>query len=353
MVKRFLAMEKMPFSLRNLNFSQLEEWILARGFPKFRTKQVFQWLWRSNVFDADKMHTLPKDLRQIIELEGNINLLQRVSRIDSRLDASSKLLLKLNDGNLIESVLITEDKRNTVCVSTQVGCALGCTFCRTGSMGFVRNLSSGEILSQLLLISRLSANPVTNVVFMGMGEPFLNFDALIEAAKMMNDPRAFNLSARRISISTAGIIPGIEQLSLLPWQFKLAISLNAIFPELRETLMPISKKYSLDNLLKAAKSYTEKSGKLVMFEYVLIDGVNDRDEDAAELKRRLKDIPCKINLIPFNSIATAMQRPSPQRIRRFISNLENAPFPVIVRHSGGTDINAACGQLLTNYNMEK
>jgi 23S rRNA (adenine2503-C2)-methyltransferase len=349
MLDRFLAMEKTPFSLRNLSFPQLERWIIDRGYPKFRAKQLFQWLWRSTIFEADEMHTLPKDLRRLIQDEGNINLLQRLDRRESRLDATSKLLLKLNDGNLIETVLIIEEKRRTVCVSSQVGCALGCTFCRTGSMGFIRNLSAGEIVSQLMIMSRLSAEPITNVVFMGMGEPFLNYDAVIQAAEMMNDHRSFKLGARKITLSTAGIVPGMEKFALLPQQFKLALSLNAIFPELREKLMPISKKYSLDAVLRAAKSYTEKSGKRIMFEYVLIDGINDRDEDAAELIRRLKDIHCKINLIPFNTIGTELRRPSPQRIRRFVTQLEKAPFPVIIRQSGGGDINAACGQLLTEH----
>lgn len=344
----FSAMNEPVTSLRNLLPDTLSEWLGAKGYPAYRGHQIFQWLWQHHLESPDEMTNIPKSLRALLAAEGNLALLETAGGSESALNETRKLLFKLQDGHFIESVLIVAGGRRTVCVSSQVGCALGCTFCQTGKMGFIRHLSSGEIADQVRQINKISRFPVTNVVFMGMGEPFLNYENVITAAQIMNHDEGLNIGARKITLSTSGIIPRIADFAALPFQYKLAISLNAIFDNLRCEIMPITKKYDLNQLLEAAKKYTETSNKLVTFEYVMLRGINTRQEDADELIRRLSGIPCKLNLIPFNETDSQYIRPLQRDINEFESRLQDrAPFPVMVRWSGGTDINAACGQLYT------
>ncbi len=338
-------MRESQFSLRNLKLEEMEKWVVTRGFPAYRGRQLFLWLNHKGLSSADDMLNLPAALREQIRKEGNTELLQAVDHDGSVISSTRKVLFRLQDGRYAETVLIFAGDRRTVCVSSQVGCALGCDFCQTGKMGFLRNLSSGEILSQLLYMMRVAAQPVTNVVFMGMGEPFLNFDAVAAACSVMNHEAGMNISARKITVSTAGIIPGIQRFGELTGQYKLAISLNSPFQDERSRIMPISSKYPVDDLLEAVRRYVDSGGKRVTFEYVCLDGLNMTPRHADALVRKLRGLNCKLNLIPFNETDSTYLRPSEKAMADFEERLRSAPFPVMIRWSGGRDSRAACGQL--------
>jgi len=261
-----------------------------------------------------------------------------------------KVLFNLNDGQKIESVLMRhKDGRRTVCVSSQVGCAMGCIFCATGQQGFKRNLSSSEIVEQVLFFARLlkkEGKKITNIVFMGMGEPFLNYDNVLEAVRILNDKDGFNLGARNISISTCGIVEGIEKLANEKLQLNLAISLHAPNDKLRSSLMPINKIYSLKKVLTSVHGYIKKTNRKVMFEYLLIDEVNDSQKEAKELARIMEKPLYLVNLISFNPVGHSKFKPSTnQKIKRFKNILEKADINVTQRYRFGQDIDAACGQL--------
>ncbi|MEK7728235.1 MAG: 23S rRNA (adenine(2503)-C(2))-methyltransferase RlmN, partial [candidate division KSB1 bacterium] len=266
--------------------------------------------------------------------------------ISQRRDAE-KFLFKLHDDLRLESVLMHEGDRHTLCVSSQVGCPIDCQFCATGKMGLLRNLSAGEIVNQFLTVRRLTLQPITNVVVMGMGEPMLNYEELIKACNILSDEEGPNLAQKHIVISTSGLIPKIRRFKEDGHKFRLAISLNATTDEVRNRLMPLNRKWPIADLLAAAKEYALASKQLVTFEYVLLAGVNDSLEDATRLKRLLRDIPCKVNLIPFNAIDENFQRPGYEQIEAFYNRLKDMSAPVTVRWSKGDDIDAACGQLWT------
>jgi len=263
-------------------------------------------------------------------------------------ESTQKFLFKTNDNHFIETVSMVEGNRHTICLSSQVGCNVDCTFCATGKMGIIRNLNSGEIVDQLNLIKKNVLNPITNVVFMGMGEPFLNYKNTIEAANLLHHPKGINLGAKRITISTAGIVPKIEQYAKELHPFKLAISLNGTSHEQRLKIMPITKAFSFKNLLKVAKNYAYNSRNKLTFEYVLLKDINDDIKDAKKLISLLERINCKLNIIPYNEIGGHFERPSDKKIEKFIKVLKNVCFPVTVRWSKGTDIDAGCGQLVTS-----
>jgi 23S rRNA (adenine2503-C2)-methyltransferase len=244
-------------------------------------------------------------------------------------------------------------KRFTLCISSQVGCPIDCKFCATGTMGLLRNLSVGEMIDQVLAVNRLSGERVTNVVVMGMGEPFLNYENLLSACALLCDEEATNLAQRRIVISTSGLIPKIMRFANEGHKYRLAISLNATTDEVRTRLMPLNKKYPIAKLLEAARAYVRASGNRITFEYVLMAGINDTPDDSARLRTLLTGIDCKVNLIPFNAVDGAFQRPSFQVIEDFFNHLKTAPFPVTVRWSKGDDIDAACGQLVTKFVAKK
>ncbi|MDD3095538.1 MAG: 23S rRNA (adenine(2503)-C(2))-methyltransferase RlmN, partial [Candidatus Marinimicrobia bacterium] len=258
---------------------------------------------------------------------------------------TDKFLFQCLDGKAVESVLIRSQKRVTLCVSSQVGCAMNCAFCRTADMGFIRDLSAGEILEQYVQVQRLSEEKISNVVFMGMGEPFNNFEQSVRAALVLNHEKGPQIAARHITFSTSGIVPKIREFAHLPYQFKLAISLNAATNRIRDLLMPVNRRYPLEELLDAAKYYVQTTNRHLTFEYVLIKDVNNGDKDAAELMRLLRPIPCKLNVIPFNETGASYRRPDEKDISRFLGALSAAVFPVTLRLSGGRGINAACGQL--------
>lgn len=344
-------MPKPSIILRDMDLEEMQGFLQAEGMPAYRARQLFLWLFHKMENDPDKMSDLPAAMRDMLNNETELELLTAHGNNPANISDTKKILFKLNDGRFVETVLIYNEGRRTVCVSSQVGCALGCLFCQTGKMGAVRNLSSGEISEQLRYMMLHSAEPVTNVVFMGMGEPFLNYDNVIKAAKIMNHEAGFNISARRITLSTAGIIPRIREFADLKSQFKLAISLNSPFQNERRQIMPVTKKYPLDELLDAAKYYVNTAAKRITFEYVLLDGINMSMKHGKALIKILKNINCKLNLIPFNETESEYKRPSDDKVRQFESLMRYAPFPVTVRWSGGRDTQAACGQLY--YHVSK
>jgi 23S rRNA (adenine2503-C2)-methyltransferase len=292
------------------------------------------------------MENIPKQLKESLADNYILNPLKLLKVTGSKSAKTRKYLLECQDGEKIEAVLMKEQKRITICLSSQVGCALGCEFCATGTMGIIRNLTVGEIVAQYLLLLKESENPITNVVFMGMGEPFLNYDNVIKSADLLNNPDGINLGARHITISTAGIVPQVIQYAKERHRYKLAISLNGSTQEQRLKTMPIAKKYPIDKLIESIKYYNDETRNLVTFEYVLLAGVNDSESDAKRLINLINAMPCKLNVIPYNEIGGKFRRPSDEKIREFLNNFSNAPFTITTRWSKGADINAGCGQLV-------
>ena len=326
--------------------------------PAFRLKQVKKVIFQDLIENWDKATILPQNLRQKLSKNYPIQELKAEKILTSKDGQTIKVLFVLRDDLKIESVLMRHiDGRRTVCVSSQVGCSIGCRFCATGQQGFKRNLSADEIVEQVLFFARflrtkptedgpLSTEKVTNIVFMGMGEPFLNYDNVLEAIKILNDKEGFNLGARHISISTAGITEGIEKLAKEKLQVNLAISLHASDDELRTKLMPINKKYPIEKILAAVNDYIKKTKRRVMFEYLMIDGVNDFEGEAEELAKLLKKPFYFINLISFNPIGHSDFKPSPGwKIKKFKEILEKARIATTQRYRFGKEIKAACGQL--------
>jgi 23S rRNA (adenine2503-C2)-methyltransferase len=335
--------------LKNLDQPGLIGHIRSMGLPEYRGRQIFSWLYRMRVDDFEQMTDLPTDLRQRLAKEARVSSLLPLKIITSA-DGTRKIMFRLEDGPVIEAVLIPEENRYTLCVSTQAGCAMGCKFCRTASLGFIRNLSTAEMVNQVLASFRIinedgSELPLSNLVFMGMGEPLANFDNLLTAINILKDQRGLDFSERRITVSTCGLLPKMKQLGLAT-KINLAVSLHAATNRVRDQLMPINKTYPLGDLLEALRSYPLPPRKRIMIEYILLAGINDSDRDAKQLASILHGIRCKINLLPYNETETGeFLRPSQKRIDAFQQILWNAGFTVIMRSSRGDDIGAACGQL--------
>ena len=332
-------------SIKNLDYEEIQEWAVTKDLKPFVGRQIFEWIYQKGVHSSPEMLNISKNVRDIIDAEGPLVLLDLETQEMSDDDSSEKFLFRCKDGYAIETVLLRSGNHYTLCVSSEIGCAMGCTFCKTGEMGLKRKLQSGEIIEQVLLARRISDKKISNIVFMGMGEPFNNFDEVIKAAIILNHEKGLNIGARHITVSTSGVIPYIREFAHLPFQFKLAISLNSANNIKRSELMPINSSYPLEDLLSAAKYYTIVTNKLITFEYVLLKGVNDTAKDAHELIEKLSSIPSKLNVIPYNEIDDCFQRPSEKDIHRFLDYLENVPFAVTLRYSGGRGIRAACGQL--------
>ena len=311
----------------------------------FRGKQLFHWVYKQQVDSINAMNTLPSSFRDLLTDEYVLHPLKLIKKTGSDLEQTQKFLLQLPYGEKIESVVMEEKKRVTLCVSTQVGCAVDCKFCATAKMGFIKNLTAGEIVDQYLLILNSINKRITNVVFMGMGEPFLNYQQVIKAANLLNHKEGINLSAKRITISTVGIIPKIIRYTQEGHKYKLAISLNGSSQDQRLKIMPISKTHSMDALIKSAWDYYHISKKLITLEYVLLSGVNDDIVDADRLMNLIGNLPCKLNLIPYNEIDGPFHRSSEEKIERFLNRLKRANFTVTIRWSKGTDISGGCGQL--------
>ena len=330
-----------------MNQEELQSLCIEAGESKFRGGQLFEWMYRHGISSFDSMSNVNKSFREHLNEHFIIQTLAVENQFPSKEDKSVKILFRTHDGHFIETVSMVDKNRHTVCLSSQVGCALDCHFCATGKMGLKRNLSTGEIVDQLIYVRESIDQSITNVVFMGMGEPFHNYDNVLNASDIFHSPKGFNLASTRITISTVGLLPQINQFIKEKRRYKLAISLNASNDKVRSEIMPINKKWSIVDLVNAGKEYSNQKKRLIMFEYVLLKGINDSEEDALELARLLQGIPCKINLIPYNEIEGKYQRPDKSTITKFSEILHNYrdEYRVLVRWSKGQDIAAGCGQL--------
>jgi 23S rRNA (adenine2503-C2)-methyltransferase len=329
--------------------SELEDVAVELGAPRYRGRQLATWIHRKNVVDLDAMTDLGKEFRAALA-EHVVLALPEVERVTPSQDGSRKLVLRLADRARISAVVMPDDDRITLCLSTQVGCGYGCAFCLTGTMGLERNLTSGEIVGQLMVANRLleaEGRRVTHLVFMGMGEPLANYAPLVAALRILTDAKlGLGYSPRRLTVSTVGLVKGIERLGRENLKVNLAISLHAADDETRERLMPVNRSWNLQTLMAAVRAYPLAPRQRVFFEYVLLDGVNDSPEAAARLVRLLRGVRAKVNLIPFNDWEGAgFQRPPIARILAFQTVLLNAGITTTVRWSKGEDIGAACGQL--------
>ncbi len=331
--------------LSGLNLEEIEEITDLLGASKFRARQIHNWIYLKSVKDIDEMTDLSKNFRQELK-KVTIVTNTKIKIKQESSDGTIKYLLEYPDGECVETVLMRFDNRSnlTACVSSQIGCSVNCTFCATGKRGFIRNLSYKEIIEQVLTIQRDTGLKVTNIVFMGQGEPLLNLENVLSAIKIFNEN--FQVGARRITISTSGIIPQINKLAQLNLQSTLALSLHAPNHEIRSKIMPIENKYSIDELHEALKNYNKITGNRVTIEYLLIKDLNDTVECAKQLAGYLKDIKCNINLIPYNPTElNEYQRPSNNSIMKFKYLMEHSGKKVTVRLERGADIDAACGQL--------
>jgi len=335
----------MNIDLKDKTLDELEEIVVGLGQKKFLAKYIFQFIHAQNISDIEKITTLSKAFRQELVEQGyyisKIEILEK--QVDK--DKTAKYLFKLNDGERIESVLLHDNKRRTLCVSTQVGCNMDCAFCATGKLKFTRNLSAGEIADQVNTVEADSGK-ITNVVYMGMGEPLLNYEAVMKSIEILNHEQGKNIGIRHITVSTCGIIPNIEKLASEKLHPRLAVSLNAPENALREQIMPITKKYPLDMLIKAIKSYYEKTGQRVTFEYVMIKDLNDSYKHAQTLIKLVQNISCNVNLIEYNPNSECEYKGSGSAvIKGFAAVLNAAGIETVIRFRMGREINAACGQL--------
>ncbi|MDM8540831.1 23S rRNA (adenine(2503)-C(2))-methyltransferase RlmN [Desulfococcaceae bacterium HSG9] len=333
--------------IKNFSIDQIKTWLETNGVQVYRAGQIFNQIYLHQADDFNNMTNLSKELRRLLAQHYTISRLEKVKKSISK-DGSEKYIFKLTDGNLIETVLIPEKNHATICISCQVGCALGCQFCRTAQNGFIRNLTSGEIIAQVRDIRQEMDNPqrLTNIVLMGMGEPLANYQNVVKAVNTLTD-RHFGLqfASRRVTLSTAGIIPKIALLGH-DTNVNLAISLNAADNDTRSRLMPVNRKYPLKELLNACRGFPLKPRRRITIEYVLIKGINASTADAHRLARLLRPLKVKINLIPYNEYGkNSFQRPEFDTIQAFREILVNHHYTVIIRHSKGRDISAACGQL--------
>ncbi len=334
------------------SYEELLTFVGNLGLEKFRARQIFRGIYVENLADFAHLSTIPKNLRQELDRSVRLRSLKPVTSTASALDGTVKFLWELADGLKIESVIIYEGKRITFCISSQVGCALDCKFCATGKMGFLRNLSSGEIVEQVLLMKeQVSANLPTNIVFMGMGEPLLNLRNVLKASHLLADPEGLTFSRKKITISTSGMINGIRQLADLNAPFSLAISLNAVFQDKRQKIMPMSILQPLAELQKIIYYYVRRTRRRVTFEYILIDNINDTRRDAEQLLKFTARIPCKINLIPCNSADPEFPPPPPDKIIWFREYLNAHQRTAMVRLRKGWEIQAACGQLYAKHDV--
>lgn len=336
-------------SAYDLTFDELTAYVVERGLRPFRAQQLFRALYHNLACGYDDLHVLPKAVREQLAAELPLGVLTPVRELETDDGETLKVLYRLPDGHTVETVLMFYPERATVCVSCQVGCAVGCSFCATGMGGLQRNLTAGEIVAQVVDMARRSrarGRPLTNLVMMGMGEPFHNYAATMKLVGIINDARGMDFGARRITISTSGIVPFIDRLAEEPYQVNLAVSIHAGNDELRSSLVPINQRWPIDELIAACRRYVKRTGRRVSFEYALMAGVNGSPSDAAELAARIAGLLCHVNVIPYNPTPGAnYRRPTPDEIEAFVAVLRARGVPVSVRYSRGVDIGAACGQL--------
>ncbi len=336
-------------NLLELSKPELIALLAEHGQQKFRAQQIWHWLYQQYAVEFDEMTNLPKSLRAWLADTAIIHSPVPVAAQTSSDGNTFKTLFQFGDNEEIEVVLMRYNKRRTLCISTQAGCAMGCPFCATGQMGFRRNLSAGEIISQILYFARIlrsTDEKVTNIVFMGMGEPLANYAETWKAVRLLNDADGFGLGARHITLSTVGLVPAIRQMSREPEQVGLAVSLHAPTDALRDELVPVNRRYPLAMLMRAVRDYIETTHRRVTFEYALMDGINDRNRQADALAELLKGLLCHVNLIPLNPTPHSPYGGSPtERVYAFRDRLEAAGIPTTVRIRRGIDIQAGCGQL--------
>ena len=333
--------------LKGMSLENMISWCKTKDQSKFRAKQIYQWLYKHGAIDSLEMKNISQDLREAIQRECVLSTLKIEKVNQSSAEPTQKILFRTADNQFIESVSMIEGDRHTICLSSQIGCNVDCDFCATASMGLIRNLLTGEIIDQAIAIRKLVSQPITNVVFMGMGEPFLNYNRVLNASHILHHHEGFGLGAKRITISTAGIVPKIERLIKDGYKYKLAISLNATEDITRQKIMPLNRNWPIAKIIKAASRFAARKNHNKMFEYVLLKGINDTIDDAIRLANLIKGIDCKVNIIPYNETDGKYQRPSNEEIKRFLETLNKKRdgFRVLDRWSKGEDINAACGQL--------
>lgn len=338
----------------SMTFEELSDEFVKLGFPKFRAKQIYEWLHKHLAADYDEMSNIPKNLREDLKEKFPILNCAIEKKQVSKIDGTVKYLFRLHDGDYVESVVMKYKYGYTICVSSQVGCKMGCAFCASTLGGFQRSLNAGEILSQLYTAQKDIGERISHIVLMGMGEPLDNFDNVMRFIELVTDERGVNISMRNISLSTCGIIPGINELLDKHLQLTLSISLHAPNNEIRSQIMPVNKKYPVDDLLKVCRKYTKETSRRISFEYSMLSGFNDTDECAKLLASKLKGMLCHVNLIPVNEVAESPYKPStPERIEKFIEILSKSGINATVRRKLGSDIDASCGQLRQKENKQK
>ncbi|ODM25600.1 23S rRNA (adenine(2503)-C(2))-methyltransferase RlmN [Acetivibrio mesophilus] len=331
--------------LLSMTIEELENMLTQMGHQKFRAKQIFQWT-NKGIKDIDGMSNLSKDLREQLKERAYINRFEIIKKFVSNIDGTAKYLFRLGDGNIIESVLMKYSHGYSACISSQVGCKMGCKFCASTGAGFVRNLTSGEMLDQILTIQNDTKERIGNVVIMGIGEPLDNYENVVKFLRLINHKDGVNLGARHISVSTCGLVPEVLRLAEEKIPVTLSISLHAPNDTIREKIMPVNKRYSIDKIIEACKIYTEATNRRITFEYAMINGLNDSKENALELAGRIRGMLCHVNLIPINTVSdTGFKRSSKDKIAIFKEILERYGVETTVRRELGSDINAACGQL--------
>ncbi len=331
--------------IKSMHLEEIQTEFSKMNLPKFRAGQVYKWL-HQGVCDFNEMTDVSKQLRATLDEKFFIASCEIKTKRVSEIDGTVKYLFKLFDGNLIEAVIMRYKHGISICISSQVGCKMGCTFCATGKMGFTRDLLPSEMLSQVLTAQNDIGERISNIVLMGMGEPLDNYDNVLKFLKLVSNEQGLNIGMRHISLSTCGLVDKIDKLREEKLQLTLSVSLHASDDTVRAEMMPINKRYNIDSLLKACKHYVEHTGRRISFEYAMIDGVNDSERQAKELAVKLKGILCHINLIPVNSVkGTSFSKSKGQALKNFVSVLESRGFTATVRRTLGSDINASCGQL--------
>lgn len=340
----------MKKDIRAYTYEELQEEMQSLGEKAFRAKQVYEWLHQKLTDSFDEMTNLSKNLRNQLKEEYEILPVEMTERQESRLDGTKKFLFRLFDGNVVESVLMRYRHGNSVCISSQVGCRMGCRFCASTIGGLIRSLSPSEMLGQIYQIQKIIGNRISNVVVMGTGEPLDNYDNLLQFIRILTDEHGLHISQRNITVSTCGIVPKMYDLAREHLQITLALSLHGSNQEKRKTLMPVANKYDLKEVLAACDNYFEETGRRITFEYSMVHGVNDTDEDAKELIGILKPRNCHLNLIPVNPIKECdFVRPNRENALNFKNKLEKCGINVTIRREMGADIDGACGQLRRSY----
>ena len=338
---------------RSYSIEELEKYMKSFNQPSFRGKQLFKWVHRG-AEEFDEMTDIPESLRELLKKNGYVCNMEIEEKLESRTDGTVKYLMMLRDGNVIECVFMRYSFGNTICISTQAGCSMGCSFCASTIGGKIRDLTAGEMLGQVIKVQKDMGERISNVVLMGTGEPMDNLDNVLKFLSLLNHPDGINIGMRHVTISTCGIVEGIKKLAQLDLQLTLAVSLHAPNDEIRKKIMPVAHRYSMEELMDSCRYYIAMTNKRITFEYALIKGVNDSDDNARELGERLKGMLCHVNLIPVNQVSErSYQKSVHERILAFKRMLEQMGVETTIRRELGSDISAACGQLRRRYIKSK